>query len=186
MPKISSQDRILQRTVEETLDESVVAVRSVPRERVQQRIDKQTVELPIPQLMEDCVEGSKNAPKHHLSDRICDRTVDISVPHVDVQDMVRFTPEIQKLRERSAMMIAGATVPPEKKDIAKVRQLLIKMTQYCTVFDDEVIFPWPVVELSTIAHDEFMLLCPALLTRVAHPQRRKKGVTKKTDARERD
>ena len=54
VPKISSQDRILQRTVEQILDESVV---------VQQRIDKPIVELLIPHVMEDCVEESKIAPQ---------------------------------------------------------------------------------------------------------------------------
>ena len=49
--KISSEDRILQRTEEQILDESVVT-----RERGQQRIDKQIVELLMPLILEEIVE----------------------------------------------------------------------------------------------------------------------------------
>ena len=50
VPEISSQDRILQRTVEQILNETVDAVRSAPRERKQQRTAEQSVD--VPQLRE--------------------------------------------------------------------------------------------------------------------------------------
>ena len=76
-----------------------------------------------------------------FSERICEQSVDVAVPHVDVKDMNQITPEIQQLRERSAMLIAGATVPPDTEEIAKVHELLIKVSKYGSVFEDEVIFP---------------------------------------------
>ena len=40
---------------------------------------------------------------------------------------------------------------------------------FCSVSEDDVTFPELVVELSTMVHNEFRLLCPALFVhRVAH------------------
>ena len=46
--------------------------------------------------------------------------------------MIQVTPEIQQMRERIAKMtVAGATVLPDKEEIAKVRQLLTSLSEYC-------------------------------------------------------
>ena len=66
-------------------------------------------------------------------------------------------------------------------EIRKVRQLLITLSEYCSVFEDVVIFPWPVVELSTMVHDEFTLLCPLLyVLGVAHAAVEKSHRNKRT------
>ena len=57
------------------------------------------------------------------------------------------------------MLMADNTVPLDK-EIATMRQLLIKLSELCSVLEDGVIFPWP-VELSTTVLDEFTPLCPA-------------------------
>ena len=61
---------------------------SVPRERVQQRMDEHIVGVPIPTITEDTVEESKMVPQEQFSERICERVVDVPVPQVDAMKLL--------------------------------------------------------------------------------------------------
>ena len=93
-------ERVQQRTVDaplpQILKETVEVVGLVPQERVQQRIDKQIVEFPVPHrvkridkqfvqvllphITKDSVEEFKIAPQEQFSERIFEQIVHFSVP----------------------------------------------------------------------------------------------------------
>ena len=83
--------------------------------------------------------------------------------------------ENQEISPSASRPTNVSPLPPVMTEIGKVRQLLITLSEYCSVFEDVVIFPWPVV------HDEFTLLCPSLyVLGVAHA-----AVKKVTETKER-
>ena len=62
----------------------VAVVRLVQQDRVPQRIDKQIVQLPIPQISEDSVGECKIVPQEQNTERICEQIVDVPVSQIDV------------------------------------------------------------------------------------------------------
>ena len=96
---------MLQRTVEQILDESVVVERSVPHERVRWQTAEHTLDESISQIMEESVEVVKTGLQERFLRGFV--SVDISVPHVDVQDIML----------------------PDKKEIAEARQLMTKVSE---------------------------------------------------------
>ena len=114
-------------------------MRLVPRERVQQRIDEQFVQVLFSQITEEIVQGFRIAPQEQLSERICDQSVYISVPLIDVQDIVPLAKEdvvevVQvTLRKRGQDRFAKQSdaVPPDEEEIAEVRQLMTKLSEFC-------------------------------------------------------
>ena len=71
--KISSQDRVLQRTVELALDESVVALWSVSHQRVQQQTAEHIMNELLPQNLEESVKVVKSFLESSFRKRFVDR-----------------------------------------------------------------------------------------------------------------
>ena len=66
---------MLQRTVEQTLEQSVVAVRSVHAEHL--------VDELIPRNLEESVEAAKGVPQEQFSERNCEQSVDVNFPELE-------------------------------------------------------------------------------------------------------
>ena len=57
-------------------------VRQVPRERVQNLVEKQIVDVPVQQILEQSVEVIKVIPEEWMSKRIVQQLVDVPVPQI--------------------------------------------------------------------------------------------------------
>ena len=78
------------------IEEIVEVVRLIQQERIQQRTVEQTVDVPVPQVVEEMVDVLQIILLERISERIIDRIVDVPVV---MQSQVRIIQTVQKKME---------------------------------------------------------------------------------------